>query len=157
MSQKIYCRPNASRLRPLAPRMSMTSLRCSDRWGDSVKIKPVHTVIVAVLFLECIVGLTLAHYRFFLLPGFVKLWGPGDSYPKDVLMCNELVLDSQGRLGRWTDYQETMRCINEFSPYSLRDFLLHKTNSLWIVGECCSSIRIMKLVYILTIYLIKKR
>nr|XP_055054624.1 acetyl-CoA carboxylase isoform X7 [Misgurnus anguillicaudatus] len=27
-----------------------------------------------------------------------KLWGPGDSYPKDVLMCNELVLDSQGRL-----------------------------------------------------------
>ncbi|XP_021332109.1 acetyl-CoA carboxylase 2 isoform X4 [Danio rerio] len=27
-----------------------------------------------------------------------KLWGPGDSYPKDVLMCNELVLDSQGNL-----------------------------------------------------------
>uniref|UniRef100_A0A673HGU9 CoA carboxyltransferase N-terminal domain-containing protein n=1 Tax=Sinocyclocheilus rhinocerous TaxID=307959 RepID=A0A673HGU9_9TELE len=27
-----------------------------------------------------------------------KLWGPGDSYPKDVLMCNELVLDSQERL-----------------------------------------------------------
>ncbi|XP_067262908.1 acetyl-CoA carboxylase 2 isoform X6 [Chanodichthys erythropterus] len=27
-----------------------------------------------------------------------KLWGPGDSYPKDVLMCNELVVDSQGRL-----------------------------------------------------------
>ncbi|XP_051549679.1 acetyl-CoA carboxylase-like isoform X1 [Myxocyprinus asiaticus] len=27
-----------------------------------------------------------------------KLWGPGDSYPKDVLMCNELVLDSQDRL-----------------------------------------------------------
>ncbi|XP_051514882.1 acetyl-CoA carboxylase 2-like isoform X2 [Myxocyprinus asiaticus] len=27
-----------------------------------------------------------------------KLWGPGDSYPKDVLMCNELVLDSQGGL-----------------------------------------------------------
>ncbi|XP_029915714.1 acetyl-CoA carboxylase isoform X1 [Myripristis murdjan] len=27
-----------------------------------------------------------------------KLWGPGDKYPKDVLMCSELVLDSQGRL-----------------------------------------------------------
>ncbi|XP_056601991.1 acetyl-CoA carboxylase isoform X2 [Triplophysa dalaica] len=27
-----------------------------------------------------------------------KLWGPGDSYPQDVLMCNELVLDSQGSL-----------------------------------------------------------
>lgn len=27
-----------------------------------------------------------------------KLWGPGESYPKDVLMCNELVLDSQGNL-----------------------------------------------------------
>ncbi|KAL6466122.1 hypothetical protein MHYP_G00262550 [Metynnis hypsauchen] len=27
-----------------------------------------------------------------------KLWGPDDSYPKDVLQCNELVLDSQGRL-----------------------------------------------------------
>ncbi|XP_018604528.1 acetyl-CoA carboxylase isoform X4 [Scleropages formosus] len=27
-----------------------------------------------------------------------KLWGPGDSYPKDVLSCTELVLDPQGRL-----------------------------------------------------------
>ncbi|XP_023857626.1 acetyl-CoA carboxylase 2-like isoform X2 [Salvelinus sp. IW2-2015] len=27
-----------------------------------------------------------------------KLWGPGDSYPKDVLMCTELVLDPQDRL-----------------------------------------------------------
>uniref|UniRef100_A0A8C2XIL4 acetyl-CoA carboxylase n=1 Tax=Cyclopterus lumpus TaxID=8103 RepID=A0A8C2XIL4_CYCLU len=27
-----------------------------------------------------------------------KLWGPGDKYPKDVLMCTELVLDPQGRL-----------------------------------------------------------
>ncbi|XP_030647474.1 acetyl-CoA carboxylase 2 [Chanos chanos] len=27
-----------------------------------------------------------------------KLWGPGDSYPKDILMCTELVLDSQGML-----------------------------------------------------------
>ncbi|XP_076855025.1 acetyl-CoA carboxylase isoform X2 [Brachyhypopomus gauderio] len=27
-----------------------------------------------------------------------KLWGPGDSYPKDVLLCNELVVDAQGRL-----------------------------------------------------------
>ncbi|KAA0716748.1 Acetyl-CoA carboxylase 2 [Triplophysa tibetana] len=27
-----------------------------------------------------------------------KLWGPGESYPQDVLMCNELVLDSQGSL-----------------------------------------------------------
>ncbi|TSO98495.1 Acetyl-CoA carboxylase 2 [Bagarius yarrelli] len=27
-----------------------------------------------------------------------KLWGPGNKYPKDVLQCNELVLDSQGRL-----------------------------------------------------------
>ncbi|XP_074527459.1 acetyl-CoA carboxylase isoform X2 [Halichoeres trimaculatus] len=27
-----------------------------------------------------------------------KLWGPGDKYPKDVLMCTELVLDAQGRL-----------------------------------------------------------
>uniref|UniRef100_A0AAR2J106 acetyl-CoA carboxylase n=1 Tax=Pygocentrus nattereri TaxID=42514 RepID=A0AAR2J106_PYGNA len=27
-----------------------------------------------------------------------KLWGPDDSYPKDVLQCNELVLDPQGRL-----------------------------------------------------------
>ncbi|TRY55633.1 hypothetical protein DNTS_008834, partial [Danionella cerebrum] len=27
-----------------------------------------------------------------------KLWGPGESYPKDVLMCTELVLDSQGNL-----------------------------------------------------------
>ncbi|XP_076006847.1 acetyl-CoA carboxylase isoform X2 [Genypterus blacodes] len=27
-----------------------------------------------------------------------KLWGPGDNYPKDVLMCTELVLDPQDRL-----------------------------------------------------------
>ncbi|XP_049326203.1 acetyl-CoA carboxylase 2 isoform X3 [Astyanax mexicanus] len=27
-----------------------------------------------------------------------KVWGADDSYPKDVLMCSELVLDSQGRL-----------------------------------------------------------
>ncbi|XP_054628286.1 acetyl-CoA carboxylase isoform X2 [Dunckerocampus dactyliophorus] len=27
-----------------------------------------------------------------------KQWGPGDIYPKDVLMCTELVLDPQGRL-----------------------------------------------------------
>uniref|UniRef100_A0A674A5U6 Acetyl-CoA carboxylase beta n=1 Tax=Salmo trutta TaxID=8032 RepID=A0A674A5U6_SALTR len=27
-----------------------------------------------------------------------KLWGPGDSYPKDVLMCTELVLDPHDRL-----------------------------------------------------------
>ncbi|AWP07055.1 putative acetyl-CoA carboxylase-like [Scophthalmus maximus] len=27
-----------------------------------------------------------------------KLWGPGDKYPKDVLICTELVLDPQGRL-----------------------------------------------------------
>ncbi|XP_028850871.1 acetyl-CoA carboxylase 2 isoform X3 [Denticeps clupeoides] len=27
-----------------------------------------------------------------------KLWGSGDNYPKDVLMCTELVLDPQGRL-----------------------------------------------------------
>ncbi|KAM7391893.1 hypothetical protein PAMP_022541 [Pampus punctatissimus] len=27
-----------------------------------------------------------------------KLWGPGEKYPKDVLMCTELVLDPQGRL-----------------------------------------------------------
>uniref|UniRef100_A0A4W4E4N3 acetyl-CoA carboxylase n=1 Tax=Electrophorus electricus TaxID=8005 RepID=A0A4W4E4N3_ELEEL len=27
-----------------------------------------------------------------------KLWGPGNVYPKDVLLCNELVLDHQGRL-----------------------------------------------------------
>ncbi|XP_068461041.1 acetyl-CoA carboxylase isoform X2 [Clinocottus analis] len=27
-----------------------------------------------------------------------KLWGPGDKYPKDVLMCTELVLDPEGRL-----------------------------------------------------------
>ncbi|XP_068167308.1 acetyl-CoA carboxylase isoform X2 [Antennarius striatus] len=27
-----------------------------------------------------------------------KLWGPGDQHPKDLLMCAELVLDSQGRL-----------------------------------------------------------
>ncbi|XP_042344465.1 acetyl-CoA carboxylase isoform X2 [Plectropomus leopardus] len=27
-----------------------------------------------------------------------KLWGPGDKYPKEVLMCTELVLDDQGRL-----------------------------------------------------------
>ncbi|XP_066509285.1 acetyl-CoA carboxylase-like isoform X2 [Hoplias malabaricus] len=27
-----------------------------------------------------------------------KLWGPDDSYPKDVLLCNELLLDPQGRL-----------------------------------------------------------
>ncbi|XP_054466487.1 acetyl-CoA carboxylase isoform X1 [Anoplopoma fimbria] len=27
-----------------------------------------------------------------------KLWGPGDKYPKDVLVCTELVLDPQGRL-----------------------------------------------------------
>lgn len=43
---------------------------------------------------------SLAHYSFFLFfcQALFKLWGPGDSYPKDVLMCNELVLDSQGRL-----------------------------------------------------------
>ncbi|KAM7017859.1 acetyl-CoA carboxylase isoform 2-T4 [Tautogolabrus adspersus] len=27
-----------------------------------------------------------------------KRWGPGEKYPKDVLMCTELVLDPQGRL-----------------------------------------------------------
>ncbi|KAG7480864.1 hypothetical protein MATL_G00060810 [Megalops atlanticus] len=27
-----------------------------------------------------------------------KMWGPGDNYPKDVLMCTELVLDAQGHL-----------------------------------------------------------
>ncbi|XP_010875045.2 acetyl-CoA carboxylase isoform X2 [Esox lucius] len=27
-----------------------------------------------------------------------KLWGPGESYPEDVLICTELVLDSQDRL-----------------------------------------------------------
>ncbi|XP_046904010.1 acetyl-CoA carboxylase isoform X3 [Hypomesus transpacificus] len=27
-----------------------------------------------------------------------KLWGPGDSCPKDVLMCSEMVLDPQGQL-----------------------------------------------------------
>uniref|UniRef100_A0A3Q2YRR4 acetyl-CoA carboxylase n=1 Tax=Hippocampus comes TaxID=109280 RepID=A0A3Q2YRR4_HIPCM len=27
-----------------------------------------------------------------------KQWGPGDKYPKDMLMCTELVLDPQGRL-----------------------------------------------------------
>lgn len=27
-----------------------------------------------------------------------KLWGPGNKYPKDVLMCTELVLDPQGQL-----------------------------------------------------------
>ncbi|XP_056276127.1 acetyl-CoA carboxylase isoform X3 [Pseudoliparis swirei] len=27
-----------------------------------------------------------------------KLWGPGDKYPEDVLMCTELVLDPRGRL-----------------------------------------------------------
>ncbi|KAL2091869.1 hypothetical protein ACEWY4_011667 [Coilia grayii] len=27
-----------------------------------------------------------------------KRWGPGDSYPKEVLQCTELVLDAQGRL-----------------------------------------------------------
>ncbi|KAK3538673.1 hypothetical protein QTP86_012135 [Hemibagrus guttatus] len=27
-----------------------------------------------------------------------KLWGPGDNYPEDVLLCNELVLDPQGQL-----------------------------------------------------------
>ncbi|CAB1453393.1 unnamed protein product [Pleuronectes platessa] len=27
-----------------------------------------------------------------------KLWGPGEKYPKDVLICAELVLDPQGRL-----------------------------------------------------------
>ncbi|XP_047674506.1 acetyl-CoA carboxylase 2 isoform X2 [Tachysurus fulvidraco] len=27
-----------------------------------------------------------------------KLWGPGNNFPKDVLLCHELVLDPQGRL-----------------------------------------------------------
>lgn len=27
-----------------------------------------------------------------------KLWGSGDKYPKDVLMCTELVLDPQDQL-----------------------------------------------------------
>nr|XP_020449981.1 acetyl-CoA carboxylase 2 isoform X2 [Monopterus albus] len=27
-----------------------------------------------------------------------KLWGPGDKYPKDMLICTELLLDPQGRL-----------------------------------------------------------
>lgn len=30
----------------------------------------------------------------------LKLWGPGDKCPKDVLMCTELVLDPQGRLAQ---------------------------------------------------------
>ncbi|XP_005722276.1 acetyl-CoA carboxylase isoform X2 [Pundamilia nyererei] len=30
----------------------------------------------------------------------LKLWGPGDKCPKDLLMCTELVLDPQGRLAQ---------------------------------------------------------
>lgn len=40
----------------------------------------------------------VSHYTLFCYQALFKLWGPGESYPKDVLMCNELVLDSQGNL-----------------------------------------------------------
>lgn len=97
--------------------------------------------------------LTLANYLlfFFCCQALFKLWGPGDSYPKDVLMCNELVLDSQGRLVQ----MNRLPGDNEVHQWILKIFLQgfflrqsHSTKSLWIVEERCSSVRFMQLVYI---------